>query len=60
MAKKIIRVSVVAEVVVDTDWYVDEITDEGIKNIEGATWQEWIGDHIKSEKIEIFDPEIGK
>jgi hypothetical protein len=58
--KKIIRVTVVAEIEVDTDMFADDITDEGIKNIEGENWPEWITDilcDIKSEKIEIFDPE---
>lgn len=55
MAKKILTVTIVAEVEIDTDWYNSEISDEGIKNIEGGSWLDWIGDHVKSEKIELRD-----
>jgi hypothetical protein len=60
MAKKILRVTVVAEYEIDTDWYAADLNEEGIKNIEGENWYEWILDNIKSEKIELLDPEIGK
>jgi hypothetical protein len=53
--KKILTVKIVAEMEVDTLWYDDSLTDEGIKNIEGNNWIEWIGDHVISEDISIRD-----
>jgi hypothetical protein len=52
MAKKILRVEVIAEMEVDTDWY-DGLTDEGIINVEGNNWIEWIGENRISEKITL-------
>jgi hypothetical protein len=52
MAKKILRVEVIAEMEVDTDWY-DGLNEEGIINVEGNNWIEWIGDNYISEKITL-------
>jgi len=54
MSKKIIRVIIVAEQEIDTNWY-DGLTDEDIKNTEGEMWPEWAPNHVKSEKIELLD-----
>ena len=56
MSKKILRIEIVAEMEVDTDWYGD-LDDEGIKNFEGSNWIEWIGDNYISEKITLGDVE---
>lgn len=55
MAKKILKVTIVAETEIETDMYAG-LTDEGIKNIEGANWLDWILDNVISEKIELLDP----
>ena len=59
MSKKIVRVEVIAEMEVDTDWYPDwcdeGITNKDIKKIESESWLEWIGDNLISEKISVRD-----
>ena len=58
MSKKIVRVEVIAEMEVDTDWYGNgkTVTDNEIKKAEGDNWIEWIGDNfIISEKISVRD-----
>ena len=61
MAKKIVRVTVVAEVEVDTDSYPEgQRSDEDIRALELSNWPEWICDiicEIKSEKCEILEPD---
>jgi hypothetical protein len=54
MAKKIVRVEVVAEQEVDTEWYEDN-TDDGIIEAEAENWQEWIVDNVVSEEVTIRD-----
>jgi hypothetical protein len=61
MAKKIVRVTIVAEIEVDLDSYPEgQRSDEDIKFLELNNWPEWICDilcDIKSEKCEVFDPQ---
>ena len=53
MLKKI-KVFVEAEIVVDQRLYGDMSNDE-IADVEGKQWQEWILDHIISDKITVTD-----
>lgn len=52
--KKIVRVELVAEVEVDTDWY-DDKSEEGMIKIEENHFNEWILDEIVSHKISFRD-----
>ena len=54
MAKKIIRLEIVAEMEVNTDWY-DDSSDESIMEHEKNSWIEWIGEKYISEKITIHE-----
>jgi hypothetical protein len=58
VSKKIVTVKIVAEIEVDSDWYDDSLTDEGIKNIEGNNWIEWIGDHVPYHHIQTISEDI--
>jgi len=55
--KKIVRVEVAAEIEIDTEWYGTgtDRSDETILELEKNNWQEWIVDHVVSEKLSIRD-----
>lgn len=50
MAKKIIRLTITAEMEIDTCWY-DKRTDDYIKKYEKLHYKEWFFDHIIDKKI---------
>jgi len=52
--KKIVRVELIAEVEVDTDWYEDS-TEEGMIKDENNHFHEWDLEKIKSTKISVKD-----
>lgn len=52
--KKIVRVEIISECVVDTDWYEDS-SDEGMIKDERAHSHEWVLDNILSQKVTIKD-----
>lgn len=52
--KKLIRVTVVSEIEVDADEYENMSNDE-IIDAEKQYWQEWILDHVVSERIAVTD-----
>lgn len=42
--KKILKLEIIAEIEIDTDYYPNDIDDQGIINIEKEHWHEWILD----------------
>jgi hypothetical protein len=57
--KRKVRVTVVSEVEVDSEWYEEDedATDAEILAAEEVNWQEWVLDNVVSEEIEVLDPE---
>ena len=55
--KKIIRLELIVETEVDSDWYEDSLDDEGILSIETENYPEWIFDNSDfiDEKLTIRD-----
>lgn len=56
--KKKLRLTVVAELEIDTEWYGEPgDIDEHIIAVEFDNWAEWITGHVTSEDIEITSPD---
>ena len=53
--KKIVRVEIVAELEIDTDWYPKGYTDEQILDDEKHNWHEWVHENYISDEFSIRD-----